>query len=150
MDEFWDWWQHLPQHISPVIFQIGAFKLQYYGLMYIVAFAITYALVRYRVRHEDRFEMSVDQIKDAITYLIIGLIIGARLGYVLFYNLSYYLKHPLEIILPFSFSMTAISFNAAVFSLLDFILFNFSWLFAALLSISCTSFSRDRLSFSRD
>ena len=42
MEEFWDWWQHLPQHISPVIFQIGSFKLQYYGLMYIVAFAITY------------------------------------------------------------------------------------------------------------
>jgi phosphatidylglycerol:prolipoprotein diacylglycerol transferase len=31
-------------------------------------------------------------------------VIGARLGYVLFYNLSYYLEHPLEIILPFSFS----------------------------------------------
>jgi phosphatidylglycerol:prolipoprotein diacylglycerol transferase len=104
MDDFWHWWQHLPQHISPVIFQIGSFKLQYYGLMYIVAFAITYFLVLYRIRHEDRFEMTTDQVKDAITYLIIGLIIGARLGYVLFYNLSYYLKHPLEIILPFSFS----------------------------------------------
>ena len=29
---------------------------------------------------------------------------GGRLGYVLFYNLAYYLHHPLEIILPFSFS----------------------------------------------
>jgi len=36
--------------------------------------------------------------------MILGLVIGARLGYVLFYNLSYYLEHPLEIILPFSFS----------------------------------------------
>jgi phosphatidylglycerol:prolipoprotein diacylglycerol transferase len=34
----------------------------------------------------------------------LGLIIGARLGYVVFYNFSYYLEHPLEIILPFSFS----------------------------------------------
>ncbi len=103
MDGFWQWWQHLPGNISPVIFQIGWFRLQYYGLMYIVAFALTYLLVRYRLKHETRFEITPDQVKDAITYLILGLIIGARLGYVLFYNLSYYLKHPLEILLPFSF-----------------------------------------------
>jgi phosphatidylglycerol:prolipoprotein diacylglycerol transferase len=104
MDEFWKWWQHLPQNIDPVIFEIGSFKLQYYGLMYIVAFAITFFLVLYRVRHEERFEITTDQVKDATTYLILGLIVGARLGYVLFYNFSYYLRHPLEIILPFSFS----------------------------------------------
>ncbi len=104
MDEFRDWWQHLPQHISPVIFEIGSFKLQYYGLMYIVAFAITYFLVLRRVKNEERFMMTSDQVKDATTFLILGLIVGARLGYVLFYNPSHYLKHPLEIILPFSFS----------------------------------------------
>jgi phosphatidylglycerol:prolipoprotein diacylglycerol transferase len=104
MSEFWDWWQHLPQNISPVIFQIGWFKLQYYGLMYIVAFACTYFLVLYRCKREERFEFSKNQINDLTTYAILGLIAGARLGYVLFYNLSYYLRHPLEIFLPFSFS----------------------------------------------
>ena len=104
MDEFWDWWQHLPQNINPVLFEIGSFKLQYYGLMYIVAFAVTYLLVLYRLKHEGRFEITSDQVKDVVTYLILGLIIGARFGYVLFYNLSYYFKHPLEIILPFSFT----------------------------------------------
>jgi len=104
MSEFWDWWQHLPQHISPVIFEIGWFRLQYYGLMYIVAFALTYFLVLYRVKHEERFGFSKNQVNDLTTYAILGLIIGARLGYVLFYNLSYYMRHPLEIILPFSFS----------------------------------------------
>jgi phosphatidylglycerol:prolipoprotein diacylglycerol transferase len=104
MSEFWDWWQHLPQHISPVIFEIGWFRLQYYGLMYIVAFAFTYFLVLYRIKHEERFGFSKNQVNDLTTYGILGLIIGARLGYVLFYNLSYYLRHPLEIFLPFSFS----------------------------------------------
>ena len=104
MSEFWDWWQHLPQHMSPVIFEIGWFRLQYYGLMYIVAFALTYFLVLYRVKHEARFEFSKNQVNDLTTYAILGLIIGARLGYVIFYNLSYYVRHPLEIILPFSFS----------------------------------------------
>jgi phosphatidylglycerol:prolipoprotein diacylglycerol transferase len=72
--------------------------------MYIVAFAITYFMVLYRTGHEDRFDLTKDMARDAITYLILGLIIGARLGYVVFYNFSYYLSHPLEIILPFSFS----------------------------------------------
>ena len=104
MNDFWSWWQHLPEHIDPVIFQIGSFRLQYYGLMYIVAFAITFFLAWYRTKHEERFNLSTDQLKDIMTYMILGLIIGARLGYVVFYNLSYYLSHPLEIILPFSFS----------------------------------------------
>jgi phosphatidylglycerol:prolipoprotein diacylglycerol transferase len=104
MSEFWDWWQHLPQHINPIIFEIGWFRLQYYGLMYIVAFALTYFLVLYRIRHEARFGFSKNQVNDLTTYAILGLIIGARLGYVLFYNLAYYLRHPLEIFLPFSFS----------------------------------------------
>ncbi len=104
MSEFWDWWQHLPQNINPVIFEIGWFKVQYYGLSYIVAFALTYILVLYRIQHEERFEFTKNQVNDITTYAILGLIIGARLGYVIFYNLTYYLRHPLEIFLPFSFS----------------------------------------------
>jgi phosphatidylglycerol:prolipoprotein diacylglycerol transferase len=101
---FWDIWQHLPEQIDPVIFSIGSFRLQYYGLMYIVAFAITYFLVMFRMKHETRFDFSKRQIQDLTTVMILGLIIGARLGYVLFYNKSYYFHHPLEIFLPFSFS----------------------------------------------
>jgi phosphatidylglycerol:prolipoprotein diacylglycerol transferase len=103
MDTFIIWWQHLPEHFSPVIFEIGSFRLHYYGLMYIIAFAITYGLVLYRIRNESRFSVSAEQAKDLILYMILGLIIGARIGYVLFYNLSYYLMHPIEIILPFRF-----------------------------------------------
>lgn len=113
MADFWAWWQHLPEHISPVIFQIGSFKLQYYGLMYIVAFGITYALVLYRLRHEPRFAVTRDQVNDMTTYAIVGLMLGARLGYVVFYNLPYFMKHPLEIVLPFDvdngFAFTGIS-----------------------------------------
>jgi phosphatidylglycerol:prolipoprotein diacylglycerol transferase len=98
------WWQHLPAHIDPVIFEIGSFRLQYYGLMYIVAFAITYILASYRIRRETRFSIDVDQLQGLMTAMILGLIIGGRLGYVLFYNFSYYLQHPLEIVLPFQFS----------------------------------------------
>ncbi|MBW1827521.1 MAG: prolipoprotein diacylglyceryl transferase, partial [Deltaproteobacteria bacterium] len=104
MNNFLIWWQHVPEKINPVIFEIGGFKLQYYGLMYIVAFLICYMLVLYRIKREKEFSVSGEEIQNLMMYMIIGLIVGARLGYVLFYNLSYYLGNPLEIFLPFSFS----------------------------------------------
>ena len=104
MGDFLYWWQHLPEHMDPVIFEIGSFRLQYYGLMYIVAFAITYILARHRIRREDRFRIDADGLQGLMTAMILGLIVGARLGYVVFYNLPYYLHHPLEVVLPFDFS----------------------------------------------
>jgi phosphatidylglycerol:prolipoprotein diacylglycerol transferase len=131
METFWEWWQHIPQRLNPVFFTIGSFKLQYYGLMYVVAFVVTYLLVIYRLKREDRFEVSVDQIQALITYMVLGVIVGGRLGYVLFYNLSYYLKHPLEIILPFDFSggikftgITGMSFHGGLVCVILF-----AWLY---------------------
>ena len=111
MNSFWIWWQHLPEKISPVIFEIGWFSLKYYGLMYIIAFGITYGLVLYRVRNEKRFSVSGDDVQNLMLFMIIGVIAGGRFGYVLFYNLSYYLSNPLEIFLPFQFSNGTITFT---------------------------------------
>ncbi|MDL2270022.1 prolipoprotein diacylglyceryl transferase, partial [Desulfosarcina sp. OttesenSCG-928-G17] len=105
MDTFLHWWQHLPEQMNPVLFQIGEFRIQYYGLMYLVAFTLTYILSLWRIRHEkQRFQMNSETLLNLTTALVLGLVIGARLGYVVFYNFSYYLDHPLEIILPFQFS----------------------------------------------
>ncbi len=103
MGAFFHWWQHIPEHLDPVIFSIGSFRLQYYGLMYIVAFLVTYVLIRHRLKTEDRFTITYGQAVDLMTAMILGVIVGGRIGYVLFYNLSYYLRHPLEIFLPFQF-----------------------------------------------
>ncbi len=123
-----NWWQHIPEYINPIIFQIGFFSVRWYSLMYLVGFAVVYGLLVYRKRrmanHEvqsSKFKVQSDNsklkinskiqdtkykvlntisISDLIVYLITGLLIGARLAYVIFYNLSYYLAHPLEIIFP--------------------------------------------------
>lgn len=104
MSSFWQWWQHIPGQLNPVIFEIGGFRLQYYGMMYVVAFAITYILVRYRLKTEPRFTATTDQIQALLTYMMLGVIVGGRLGYVLFYNPVYFIRHPLEIVLPFDLS----------------------------------------------
>jgi phosphatidylglycerol:prolipoprotein diacylglycerol transferase len=96
-------WQHLPAHFRPYLFEIGSFQLRYYSLMYIVAFLLTYFLVSHRIKTE-RYPYSMETIQNAFIWIITGLILGARLGYVLFYNFGYYLHHPLEILLPFDFN----------------------------------------------
>lgn len=100
---FWEWWQHLPSRIDPVLIGIGGFQLRYYGLMYLVAFGLTYVLLIYRTRH-DGFNHPAERVQDLMVWLIVGTILGGRLGYVVFYDLAFYLRHPLKIILPVDFS----------------------------------------------
>ncbi len=103
INQFSQFWQHIPEHINPNIIQIGQFQIRYYGLMYIIAFSIVYLLTLYRIKNE-RHAYSKELIQDYFVWAILGLMLGARLGYVLFYNLNFYISHPLEIILPFSFT----------------------------------------------
>lgn len=103
MNAFQQWWQYLPHQIDPVIFQIGGFRLQYYGLMYLVAFALTYVLALYRLKREARWDLTTDHLQGLLTAMIIGLIVGARLGYAVFYQPGYYAARPWEIFLPFGF-----------------------------------------------
>ncbi len=104
MSNFAQWWQHLPEQMNPVIFSIGSFSLQYYGLMYLVAFTVVYVLASYRLKREPHFNMNSEKLQELMVAMILGIIIGARLGYVLFYNFSYYMHNPLEIVLPFDIS----------------------------------------------
>jgi phosphatidylglycerol:prolipoprotein diacylglycerol transferase len=103
MNEFIQWWQHLPENINPNLISIGPFQIRYYGLMYLLGFATVYLLLRYRIKHEST-AIEAKTIADYFFWMIPAVLIGGRLGYVLFYNLGYYLTHPLEIFLPFEFS----------------------------------------------
>lgn len=98
-----NFWQSLPLKMDPVAFTLGPVDVHWYGLMYLVAIVIVWLLLAYRIKRE-HFPMTLDQLTDYIIVLIVGVLVGARLGYVLFYQPGYYLSHPLEIILPFSFT----------------------------------------------
>ncbi len=95
------WWQHMPGNIDPYVFEIGSFRVGWYGMMYVVGFVVLYFLALYRSRSEG-FPYNKDFIQDFLVWSAFGLLIGARLGYVVIYNPGYYIRHPLEIILPFN------------------------------------------------
>ncbi len=96
-------WQQIPSHLSPSIFSIGSFQLRYYSLMYLVAFTIVYFLTLYRIKNE-KYKYTAENIQDYLVWAMIGVILGGRFGEVFIYNPAYYAQHPLEIIIPFSFS----------------------------------------------
>jgi len=105
MSAILEFWQNLPSKMDPVVFELGSFRLQYYGLMYILAFLTTYTLALYRCKTESRFKAYTSAFhQDIMTAAFIGVLLGGRLGYVLFYNFAYYIQQPLEIILPFRFN----------------------------------------------
>jgi phosphatidylglycerol:prolipoprotein diacylglycerol transferase len=97
-----EWWSTLPGRIDPYIIEVGSFRVGYYGLMYIFAFATVYLLAVYRSR-KDGFGYGREFLQDYMFWAVLGLLVGARLGYVLFYNPGHYLENPLEVVLPFEF-----------------------------------------------
>lgn len=85
MEQFSKWWNHIPEHLKPVIAEIGPFQLRYYGLMYLVGFVVVYLLVSYRLSNES-FEYSKGTIQTYFVWAILGVLIGGKLGYILFYQ----------------------------------------------------------------
>jgi phosphatidylglycerol---prolipoprotein diacylglyceryl transferase len=126
MNNFLNFYNHLPEHISPAAFHIGSFSIGWYPLMYIIAFLTVYLLLRWRINNKEFsifnfkfFSPSRDParavaiksqtpnnklqniLEEFIFYSFLGVIIGGRLGYVLFYNLPYYWNNPMAIVSPF-------------------------------------------------
>lgn len=80
-------------HINPVAFHIGALKVRWYGLMYLLSFLIGWMLLEYRSRKMN-LGWKQDQITDLVFFVAMGVIIGGRLGYVLFYGFSDFIHAP--------------------------------------------------------
>lgn len=100
MNNFLDFYQHIPEKINPEIFSLGFFSLGWYALMYLVGFGVVFLLLRKRLKLGEG-KMSSEQLFDFLLFCLLGAIVGGRLGYVFFYNYSFYFAHPLAIISPF-------------------------------------------------
>lgn len=79
--------------LDPVIFDIGALKITWFGLMLAMGFFsayLTWVFAGRRVGHDSNFAA------DLLIWIMVSGILGARLGYILA-NLSYFLEHPVKI-----------------------------------------------------
>ena len=86
---------YYPQ-INPIAFQLGPFKVYWYGIMYVIGFAMAWVLALFRAR-KPNVNWNKTQVGDLIFYAAIGLVVGARLGYMLFYDFTNFISNPLII-----------------------------------------------------
>jgi len=86
---------------SDSIIDLGFFALRYYSMFFLLAFVSSYIVVK---KQFEKYGVDVALMDPLTVYVVLGTLIGARLGHCLFYDFAYYSQHPLEIILPFTFT----------------------------------------------
>jgi len=96
------YWNHIYEHFNPVAFELGIFKVHWYGIMYVLALLVAIVVAKWLVKR-DHLPVSQQMLDNYIVWIEIGVILGARIGYILFYdpNTSWYLTHPWQIFNPF-------------------------------------------------
>lgn len=86
---------------SDSLIDLGFFALRYYSMFFLLAFVFSYIVVK---KQFVKYGIDVTLMDSLTVYVVLGTLIGARLGHCLFYDFAYYSQHPLEIILPFTFT----------------------------------------------
>ncbi len=84
--------------LDPVAIQVGALRVHWYGVMYLLAFASAWWLGRRRVRQGRLPGVNEEAFGDLLFYGMLGVILGGRLGSILFYDLKTYLADPLQML----------------------------------------------------
>ena len=80
--------------IDPVLLELGALKVHWYGVMYLFAFGSAWWLGKRRAAQSNGL-ISTAQVDDLIFYGAMGVVLGGRVGSVLFYNFDSFLQNPL-------------------------------------------------------
>ena len=95
-----EFWQYIYSHFNPVAFDLGIFKVHWYGIMYVLALVVGYLAAVKFAKNQGIDRKIID---DYFIWAEIGIILGARIGYFVFYvpDNSYYFLHPWEMFNPF-------------------------------------------------
>ncbi len=88
-------------NINPEIVNIMGFPLRYYGILFAGGIVLCLFVLKWIFKNEN---IPSDKLDTLTLYGVAGVLIGARLGHCLFYEPSYYLSHPMEMVLPITFS----------------------------------------------
>lgn len=85
---------------DPEIFKLfGKLSIRWYGVLFATGLFLGIQVGKRFFVQDGYSEKDIDKL---ILFVFIATLLGARLGHCLFYEPAYYLKHPLEMILPFS------------------------------------------------
>ncbi len=76
---------------------LGFYTLQYYSLMFVIAFTLGWFIMKRIYKNED---VSLDKLDSLFIYMVLAILIGARLGHVIFYQSELITQDPLSIFLP--------------------------------------------------
>lgn len=109
-------------NINPIAVQIGAFKIHWYGLMYLLGIGAGWLLANKRTNDKWR-GWTKDQVTDLVFYIAVGIIVGGRVGYMLFYDFNGLIAHPLSLFKTWQGGM---SFHGGALGILTAV-WIFSW-----------------------
>lgn len=105
---------HYIHHMNPVILDLGALQVRWYGLMYVIGFMIASYLLKVLIR-QNFFKVTEDKIDSFVTMMIVCMFIGARTFYVFIYNWDYYSQNLGDLIAVWK---GGLSFHGAVVGLI--------------------------------
>lgn len=81
----------------------GNFKLHFYSLTWVAAFAVGYQIMKYIFKRE---KVNIEYLDPLFITTLLATMIGARLGHVIFYQSELITQDFLSIFLPFQFNPT--------------------------------------------
>lgn len=84
--------------IDPVAISIGALKVHWYGVMYMLGFLFFIIAGKWWVKKFQHPYISQKFVDDMLFYGVLGVVVGGRLGYCIFYQPGYYFSHPWDIV----------------------------------------------------
>lgn len=95
-----DWWQHLLEHIDPIVFTVGFLSLRWYALSWLIGFFLSFLFAK-RWLKEWGVSLKEEALFDLFLVLFLGAIVGGHLGYAFLYRPELLFLDPLGFFWPY-------------------------------------------------
>lgn len=95
-----EWWQHIPEQISPIVFTVGFFSVRWYALCWLMGFFISLLCAWYFGKKLGS-PLSKEVLFDLFLVLFLWAFIGGHLGYAFLYRPDIFLADPIGFFLPY-------------------------------------------------
>lgn len=93
------YWQHIPEHLNPIVFTVGFFSVRFYALCWLLGFLSAFSFFVWWTKEKPYFRNFWHQY-DFFLQLFFGALVGGRLGFVALYHPEM-LRHPWLILWPY-------------------------------------------------